>query len=58
MQISDHLHVTDPGTHWLRGWVGPQIGLDAVKDRNIFGPVENRTPVCMSSSSQPSHGND
>jgi hypothetical protein len=58
MQISDHLHVTDPGTNWLRGWAGPQIGLDVVKDRNIFGPVENRTPVRMSSSSQPSHGND
>jgi len=26
IQISDHFHVTDPGTHWIRGWVGPQIG--------------------------------
>jgi len=56
MQISDH--VTDPCTHWIRGWIVPQTRLDAVKDRNIFGPTENRTPIRMSSSSQPSHSND
>jgi hypothetical protein len=24
-----------PGTHWIRGWVGPRAGLDDVK-RKIF----------------------
>jgi hypothetical protein len=58
MQISDHLHVTDPGTHWIRGWLVPQTGLDVVKDRKIYVLVEIRTQARMSSSSQPSHGND
>jgi hypothetical protein len=22
-----------PGTHWLGGWVGPRVGLDAVKKK-------------------------
>jgi hypothetical protein len=55
---TDHLHVTDPGTHWIRRWVRPQTGLDAVKGRNIFGPVENRTLIRISSRSEPSHGNN
>jgi hypothetical protein len=24
---------TDPGTHWLGGWVGHSVGLDAVEKR-------------------------
>jgi hypothetical protein len=29
---------TAPGTHWLGGWMGPRIGLDAVALRKIFCP--------------------
>jgi hypothetical protein len=38
-----------PGTHWLRGWVGPRAGLDAVaKRKNPFPvPTGNRTPVAQ-----------
>jgi hypothetical protein len=25
-----------PGTHWVGGWVGPRVGLDAVKKINIL----------------------
>jgi hypothetical protein len=26
-----------PGAHWIRGWVGPRTGLDAVVNRKISG---------------------
>jgi hypothetical protein len=37
----------DPGTHWIRGWVGPRAGLDAVAKRKIilFAPTGNRTQL-------------
>jgi hypothetical protein len=25
-----------PGAHWIRGWVGPRVGLDDVKRRQIL----------------------
>jgi hypothetical protein len=25
-----------PGTHWVRGWVGPRAGLDAVDTRKML----------------------
>jgi hypothetical protein len=25
-----------PSTHWIRGWVGPRVGLDAVKKIKIL----------------------
>jgi hypothetical protein len=25
-----------PGTHWIRGWVGPRAGLDAVEKRKFL----------------------
>jgi hypothetical protein len=25
-----------PGTHWIGGWVGPRVGLDAVEKRKIL----------------------
>jgi len=28
-----------PGTHWIRGWVGPRAGLDAVVKRKIPNPL-------------------
>jgi hypothetical protein len=35
MEVSGELHVPaaeiDPDTHWIRGWVGPTSGLDAVE---------------------------
>jgi len=27
-----------PGTHWIRDWVGPRVGLDAVVKRDILCP--------------------
>jgi hypothetical protein len=30
---------TDPCTLWVRGWVGHSVGLDAVKQINIFLPL-------------------
>jgi hypothetical protein len=27
-----------PGTHWIRGWVGPRDGLNAVSKRKIHSP--------------------
>jgi hypothetical protein len=35
------------GTHWIRSWVGPRAGLDAVAKRKIFKPlpgIELRNP--------------
>jgi hypothetical protein len=25
-----------PGTHWIRGWVGPKAGLNAVERKNLL----------------------
>jgi hypothetical protein len=33
MEVSGQLHAPReraPGTHWIGGWVGPSVGLDAV----------------------------
>jgi hypothetical protein len=30
-----------PGTHWIKGWVGPIVGLDAVKKRKILHGLES-----------------
>jgi hypothetical protein len=32
-------------THWIGGWVGPGVGLDAVAKRKTSAPAENRSPV-------------
>jgi hypothetical protein len=29
--MSGQLHFTARGSHWIGGWVGPRVGLDAVK---------------------------
>jgi hypothetical protein len=42
----------DPGIHWIGGWVGPRIGLDAVVWRKIPRPYLDSNP--QSSSPQPS----
>jgi hypothetical protein len=47
-----------PGTHWIRGWVGPRAGLDAVGQRKIsplpgieFGrPARSPSLFCFSNS--------
>jgi hypothetical protein len=44
MEVSGQLHspaYLPPGeithrTHWIRGWVGPKTGLDAVEKREIL----------------------
>jgi hypothetical protein len=33
-----------PGTHWIRGWVGPMYSLDALEQKSL-APVGNRTPA-------------
>jgi hypothetical protein len=33
-----------PGTQWIRGWVGPRIGLDAVAKRKIPNPYRELKP--------------
>jgi hypothetical protein len=30
-----------PGTHWIGGWVGPRVGLDAVEKRKILHSWES-----------------
>jgi hypothetical protein len=32
-----------PGTHWIRGWVGPSAGLDTVVKEKFPAPGETRT---------------
>jgi hypothetical protein len=27
-----------PGTHWIGGWVGPRVGLDALEKGKISAP--------------------
>jgi hypothetical protein len=34
----------DPGTHWIGGWMGPRIGLEAV-EMGKMASAWNRTPV-------------
>jgi hypothetical protein len=34
-----------PATHWIRGWVGPRTGMDAVEYRKTLRLPENRTPA-------------
>jgi hypothetical protein len=33
-----------PGTHWIRGWVGPRSGLDAVMKRKFPSPCRDSNP--------------
>jgi hypothetical protein len=33
-----------PGTHWIGGWVGPTVGLDAVVKRKIPSPRRYSNP--------------
>jgi hypothetical protein len=36
-----------PGTHWIRGWVGPRAGLDDVKKRKFLTlPGLELRPLC------------
>jgi hypothetical protein len=30
------LAIRNPGTHWVRGWVGPIAGLNALENSNTF----------------------
>jgi hypothetical protein len=41
--MSGHLHapatlcpVKEPGTHWIKGWVDPRVGLDNVEERKFL----------------------
>jgi hypothetical protein len=44
MEVSGQLHAPvallsgerAPGTHWIGGWMGPRVGLDAVEKRKIM----------------------
>jgi hypothetical protein len=38
------------GTHWIGGWVGPRVGLDAVVKRKIPSPSRTRIPDHLVSS--------
>jgi hypothetical protein len=33
-----------PGTHWIKGWVGPRAVLDAVVKRKILSPRRESNP--------------
>jgi hypothetical protein len=33
-----------PGTHWIRGWMGPRAVVDAVVKRNIPSPRRESKP--------------
>jgi hypothetical protein len=49
MEMSDQLHgptalppeKKDTGIHWIGGWVGPRVGLDAMAKRKIPAPNGN-----------------
>jgi hypothetical protein len=42
-----------PGTHWIRGWVGPRTGLDDGEKRKFLTPPElELRPLCRSARSQ------
>jgi hypothetical protein len=34
----------DPGTHWIPGWVGPRVVLDAVVKRKILSAQQESNP--------------
>jgi len=34
----------DPGIHWIAGWVGSIVGLDAVEKRKISFPCQELNP--------------
>jgi hypothetical protein len=36
------LRESDPGTHWIGGWVGPRAVLDTVVKRKVLSPAGNR----------------
>jgi len=38
-----------PGTHWIRDWVGPKAGLDAMVKRKILSPYQDLNPQSSSS---------
>jgi len=52
MEVSGEIHTPaallpgkEPGTHWIGGWVGPRVGLDAVaKRRNPLSPNWESNP--------------
>jgi hypothetical protein len=52
MEVSGQLHAPvtlppkegEPGTHWIRGWVGPRAVLDAVVKRKIPSPRRELNP--------------
>jgi hypothetical protein len=49
-----------PGTHWIRGWVGPTAVLDAVVKRNIPSPRREsnpRTPIVQPVAQSYARGN-
>jgi hypothetical protein len=46
MEVSGQLHVPaalPPVPHWIGGWVGPRVGLDAVEKRKIL-PYRESNP--------------
>jgi hypothetical protein len=41
MEVNGQLHTPEKqahGTHWIRDWVGPRAGLDAVEKRKPYPP--------------------
>jgi hypothetical protein len=42
MELSGQLH---PPAHWMGGWVGPNVGLDAVLKRKVPVPAGNVTEL-------------
>jgi hypothetical protein len=36
---------TAAGTHWVGGWLGPRLGLEAVEKKESLAPVGNRKPA-------------
>jgi hypothetical protein len=50
MDVSGQLHASatlPPGTHWIRGWVGPRAILDSVEKKIFFGPAGDWTLVVV-----------
>jgi hypothetical protein len=39
-----------PDTHWIRGWVGPRAGLDAVVKKKIPSTCRESKPDCATRS--------
>jgi hypothetical protein len=42
-----------PGTHWIRGRVGPRAGLDALENRKSLAPDDNGAAIPRPSSPEP-----